>query len=229
MTRNLVLPLIGLVALLIAAAPLSAQSVRGELRAEERDVPIPDARLYLVSAEAAIVDSTRTDRTGAFRLNAPAAGTYRLQFQSDGWAGIASDEIVLAANAVTPFTFRVPLVPNAALQQMSDMIGMDERLQTHLPDICGEALRPWEAGVLVGIVRARRSKEPIAGTRVAVATAEHGVTRSTIASDHGIYILCNVPLGTAVAIIAETPDGRVQRTDVEIRAGMVSWYDLLIR
>jgi hypothetical protein len=109
---------------------------------------------------------------------------------------------------------------------MSELISTDERLQSSLPEICGEALRPWEAGLLVGVVRARATSEPIAGARVAVATGGTGVTRATLSSDKGIYILCNVPLGPAVEIIAETPDGTVERTQVEIRAGMVSWYDL---
>jgi hypothetical protein len=103
---------------------------------------------------------------------------------------------------------------------------MDERLQTSLPEVCGEALRPWEAGLLVGTVRARGTNAPLAGVRVSVATPERGVTRATVSSAQGIYILCNVPLGSDVAIITRTADGAEATTQVEIRAGMVSWYDL---
>jgi hypothetical protein len=111
---------------------------------------------------------------------------------------------------------------------MRDIINMDERLQASLPEICGEPLRPWEAGLLVGVIRVRATGEPVAGARVAVAAPGTGVARSTLSSENGIYILCNVPLGPAVEIIVEAPDGTTERTDVEIRAGTVSWYDLSI-
>ncbi len=215
-----------LLLLAASAAPASGQSVAGRLLDDERDRPIPGARLYLVDEGGALVDSTFTARDGAFQLAAPAAGTYTLHFQMDGWAAAGSEPLALHEGESTRYDFPVVLVSNAAMRQMSDMIHMDERLQTSLPEICGEALRPWEAGLLVGTVRARATGEPVPGARVSVATAATGVARSTVASERGIYILCNVPLGTAVDIIAETTDGARETTQVEIRAGMVSWYDL---
>ncbi len=215
-----------LLLLLASAARASGQSVQGRLLDDERDRPIPAARLYLVDEGGALVDSALTARDGAFRLTAPAAGVYALHFQMDGWAGAGSEPLTLRDGAVTSYDFPVVLVSNAAMRQMSDMIHMDERLQTSLPEICGEALRPWEAGLLVGTVRARSTGEPVPGARVSVATAERGVTRSTVASPQGVYILCNVPLGAAIDIIAEMADGTRETTQVEIRAGMVSWYDL---
>lgn len=211
-----------------SASGASAQAVRGVLRDAERGRPLPGQRLYLLAAGGVAVDSTFTDAAGHFQLAAPAAGEYAVYFQTDGFATVASEPLRLEADIVTAFEFPVSLVSNAAMRHMSELIATDERLQSSLPEICGEALRPWEAGLLVGVVRRRATDEPVAGARVAVETTTQGVARATLSSDRGIYILCNVPLGTAVRILIEAPDGTTESTDVEIRAGMVSWYDLPI-
>jgi hypothetical protein len=211
-----------------AVAPAGAQVVQGELRGADAGQPLPGAWLHLLSERGVAVDSTLTDRAGGFRLHAPAAGRYVVLFQMDGWASISSEPVQLEAGATTDLEFRVQLVPGAALLQMSEMIERDERMQTALPDLCGEELRSWEAGMLVGVVRLRATREPIAGARVSVNTPGGAVTRSTLSGESGIYILCNVPAGLAVDISAAIPDGTVERTDVEIRAGTVSWYDLLL-
>lgn len=214
--------------LITGVSAAAAQSVRGDVRDDARDIPIAGARLHLLGAGGVVVDSTRTGENGVFELTAPAAGTYTLYFQLDGWASVPSDPLQLLRGQTVQYPFRVPLVSNAAIRQMSDMIGMDERLQTALPEMCGEPLRSWEAGLLVGIVRTRARSKPVAGARVAVAADDGTTARSTLSSENGIYILCNVPLGEAVKITVETPDGAMETTDVEIRAGMVSWYDLSV-
>jgi hypothetical protein len=214
--------------LLVGWSPAAAQSVRGDLRDDQRDLPIAGARLHLIGAGGAIVDSTRSADAGGFELTAPAAGTYTLYFQLDGWASVPSGPLQLRSGETLEYAFRVPLVSNAAIRQMADMIDMDERLQTALPEMCGEPLRPWEAGLLVGIVRTRTGSAQVAGARVAVAAPDGTVARSTLSSEKGIYILCNVPLGEAVEITIETPGGAMETTEVEIRPGMVSWYDLTV-
>ena len=40
-----------------------------------------------------------------------------------------------------------------------------------------------------------------------------------MAGDTGVFVLCNVPAGAAVRIIAEPPGGPAETTEVEIRAG----------
>lgn len=219
------------VALLLAAWPDagSAQSVRGDLRDRDHDRVLPGARLYLLDDAGIAVDSTRTDRSGRFLLSAPAAGEYIVHFHIDGWASVPSNWLRLGPDSTVDLQFRVPLVHHTAVRQLGDMIDMDARLQTAIPEICGEPLRLTEAGMLVGVVRTRATRQPLAGARVSIAAADETVARATISSDNGIYILCNVPLGTAVAITIESADGRLsETTDVEIRAGTVSWYDLPI-
>jgi hypothetical protein len=208
----------------VAAVPAGAQAVRGELRDEDRGQPLPGARLLLLNDDGMATDSTVTDRAGRFRLAAPGAGTYTVYFRADGWAGVPSEPLRLPADATIEFDFRVPLIATAAIRHMSDVIGREPQLQQSLPQICGEPFRGWEAGLLVGIVRRRASGEAIPHAMVAVGTGS--AARSTFSSGNGVYILCNVPVGPAVKITIETPDGTTEVTDVEIRAGTASWYDL---
>lgn len=206
----------------------SAQSVRGDLRDRDRNRVLPAARLYLIDAAGNAVDSTRTQR-GRFRLSAPAGGAYTVYFHIDGWASVPSGPLRLVRDSVVDFEFRVPLIHHTAIRQLGAMIDMDARLQSALPEICGEPLRLTEAGLLVGVVRARATRQPLSGARVSVAARGSEVARATVSSNKGIYILCNVPLGTAVAITVESAeDSMSETTEVEIRAGTVSWYDLPI-
>lgn len=211
---------------LAAAGPVEGQGVRGDLRDRDRDRVLPGARLYLLDGSGAMVDSTLTGRDGGYRLKAPSAGEYVVYFQIDGWASVGSEPMRLRADTVIEFAFRVPLIHNNAMRQMSDVMAGDARLQASLPEICGEALQPAVAGLLLGVVRMRATREPLAGARVSVVRG-NGVARSTLSGENGVYILCNVPVGSAVEITAEAPDGMmVEVTEVEIRAGTISWYDL---
>lgn len=187
---------------------------------------LPQARLVLLDDQGVAIDSTLADRDGRYRLVAPEAGAYSLLFQMDGWATVPFDPLVLAPGSATSLDLDIPLVSVAALRRMGELLRMEQRLQEVLPEICGEAFRPWEAGLLVGVVRRRATREPIAGARVAVATASDGVARATVSNERGTYVLCNVPTGRAVQIIAEAPDGPSETIEVEIRAGTASWYDL---
>jgi hypothetical protein len=217
---------LALLVLCTAAAPAAAQQVQGEVRDADRDRPLPGARLLLLDDDGVPVDSARTDAAGRYRLRAPAAGPYTVYFRVDGYAGVPSDPLPLAAGTTTEFVFRVPLVSVAAVRQMADVIGMEQRLQESLPELCGEPFRAWEAGLLVGVVRSRATRQPIPGARVVAVSADGDVARSTISSENGVYVLCNLPVGPAVVIRIEAPDGTMETTDVEVRAGSASWYDL---
>jgi hypothetical protein len=105
-------------------------------------------------------------------------------------------------------------------------VSMEARLQESLPQICGEPFRAWEAGLLVGTVRVRATNAPIPFARVTAYDAAGEAVRTGIASENGVYVLCNLPPGRAVRIAIETPTGATEDTDVEIRTGSASWYDL---
>lgn len=216
-------------AAMVGPSPVAAQAARGQLRWEERDVPLPGARLLLLSESGARVDSAVTDGSGRFHLAAPEAGTYYLYFHSDGWASVTSNPVSLERGAVTSFDFIVRLVAGAAIRQMSDVIRANEQLQSSLPEICGEAVDPQRAGMLVGVVRDRTTRQPVGGARVSIGADARGSSRSTFSSETGVYVLCNVPVGAAVNVSADAPDGRSERTSAIIRAGTISWYDLNLR
>ena len=143
----------------------------------------------------------------------------------DGYADVTAETIRLEPGAATPFDLTVPLLSIQAMSRMGEMIRTDPRLQESLPEICGEELRLWEAGLLVGTVRARATEEPVAGARVSVALGDEGLTRSTPSSERGIFVLCNVPVGAEVDVRVELPGAAAETKPVEIRPGMVSWFD----
>ena len=212
-------------ALVSAAAPARAQIVRGELRDSERDRPIAGARLLLVTNSASVVDSTSSDASGRFQLTAPAPGAYAISFELDGWAGVLSDTLHLTARAARDYTFRVRLVSNEALKYIGNILDMESRLQGSVTEICGEPFRGWEAGILVGVVRDRATRRPVARARVSVAH-NGAAARSTLSGDTGVFVLCNVPAGNAITITAVPQAGAEHTYTLEIRAGSARWYDL---
>lgn len=210
--------------LALATAPAGAQAVHGQLLDAERGVPLPGARLLLVTDAGAVLDSTVSDGQGRYRLKAPGPGSYALYFDMDGWAGVPSDQLELKQGATTVFDFRVPLLSDAEARRISEIITADRSLQRPLPELCGEPVRAWEAGLLVGVVKERGSERPVAGARIGVAGG--GGTRETVSNDKGIYVLCNVMAGSAVKIVVTGPQGVSETVTVEVRAGTVGWYDL---
>ena len=208
-------------ALLCLSGHARAQVVRGHVTDRDTGRPITGARLYLIAEGGEALDSTRATPDGAFRLGATLPGSYRLHFRMDGWATYTSEPIALAADTVD-HEFLVPLVSNEVLRQMSEVIAADPRLQGALPELCGEELRTSDAGLILGVVRERSTRQPVAGARVAIGA------RSTLSNERGVYILCNVPLGADVEVLAERPDGTRRITPVEIRRGTISWYDLFV-
>jgi len=213
--------------LTLAALPAVAQSVRGRLLDVELGQPLAGARLLLLNANSEAVDSAVSDQAGSFRLRAPSAGSYMIYFDKDGWAAVPSDQLHLAHGVTTDFEFRVPLVSDAEVRRISEIITAEGRLQRPLTELCGEPVRAWEAGLLVGVVRERGTDRPVAGARIAVADAS--ATRATVTSERGIYVLCNVLASPAVRIVVTSPPGLADTTRVEVRAGTVGWYDLEVR
>lgn len=214
--------------LALAAAPAAAQVVYGTARESRNGRPLAGAELLLVDSAGTAVDSTRAAGGGAFRLLAPRAGSYFIHVQLDGWAGVPSDGFVVQPGRDREVDVRVPLIGAAALAHMRSILE-DEGMQRPLEEICGEPLRPWEAGILVGTVRDRRTREPVRGAEVRVATAAGEALRATVSNARGSYVLCNLPAATELTVTAEAADGRRDVLRPEIRAGVTAWYDLLVR
>lgn len=78
------------------AAPLEAQVFRGSLLDVEDDAPVPAALVRLLDGEGRDVAFALTDTAGAYRLEAPGPGTYRLVTERLGYAGSASPLLEVA-------------------------------------------------------------------------------------------------------------------------------------
>jgi hypothetical protein len=222
-------------ALCFAAAPrtLAAQTVAGRVVTEDGGVPVPGADIWLMSEGGSRVDSTRTDGAGGFQLRAEAPGTYRLYMVLEGYASQSTAAFELTAGQTLRRDVPYSLVSVRAMQIMGDAISRDSMLQQDLPKICGEALRPWESGLLVGVIRDRRTEQPIPNAVVTVqppATPDSTpAPRSTVSNQHGTYIFCNIPQGDDITLRVRAPGRPVQEEKVRVRNGMIGWYDVYVR
>ncbi|HEX6748834.1 MAG TPA: TonB-dependent receptor plug domain-containing protein [Longimicrobium sp.] len=87
-------PLLAAAALLCAAASTAtAQSVHGRVLERGTDRPINQAQVELRSEAGAVRGRTLTDTTGAFDIDVPGAGIYRLAAARVGYAGTLSDRV----------------------------------------------------------------------------------------------------------------------------------------
>ena len=215
-------------ALALAAGDAAAQSISGSVLDADRGFPLPLATLLLVDSAGTVVDSTRADADAAYSLRATGPGRYFVHVRLDGWAAVPSDGFDVEPGRDRTFDVRIPLIGPAALRQMSSILE-DEAMQRPMEEICGEPLRPWEAGVLLGVIREGRARTPVAGARVVARGPDGEPLRSTVSNARGAYVLCNLPAGLALRVTAESADGAVGETDPEIRPGVVSWYDIPVR
>jgi hypothetical protein len=229
-TATLVLATAGLLAA-GQAAPAAAQVVRGALVEQAAGTPLPGAAVALLDSTGTAVDSTRAAADGSFMLRAPAAGVYALYFSHPGYASVPSIGIRVAAGESVEHRFAVPLISGAAIRRMAEVIDLEQRLQSSLTELCGEPLRSWEAGMLVGVVRQRGDGRPLAGAIVGVAAVHDGAEpfrKATVTSANGVYVICNVPVGEAT-LRTEHVGYRVDEGPVEVRAGNIGWYDIMLR
>ncbi len=210
-------------------APAPAQAVvQGVVVSEDEQRAISGARVVLVRDDGTAVDSARTTSIGRYRLEADGAGTFVLHTEIRGYASYTSAPFRLAAGDTLDRRIELPLVSVRAMQIMADVIGSDTMLQQDLPTLCGEDLRPWESGIVVGVIRDRYTRDPIPGALVMIVPDEEGARPlTTLANDRGTYILCNVPLGESPLRVRA--DGwRPRQVTVEVRAGMIGWYDVFL-
>lgn len=220
-----------MVALGFTGATVDAQVVRGTLIEQRATSPIPEALVRLFDDANVAIDSARTSADGSFTLRARDAGTHYLYFDHPGYASISSERIELAAGDTVDHRFTVPLVSGAAIRRMSEVIDIEQRLQTNLTELCGERPRPHEAGILVGVVRRDPDGEPLAGAVVRVKAAREPAAafeRATVTSANGVYVICNVPPGTLTAR-TELFGYRTDEGPADLRAGEIAWYDVYLR
>lgn len=224
---------------LAAVAPAAGQQVRGTLMAADHDRPVAGALVVLYHTDATPVDSARTDSAGRFTLHATRPGEHRLHIELEGFLTL-TEFLTLERGETVDRRIEIPLISAAAAVNIRDIIEREDALQLPLDELCREALRPWEAGLLVGMVRDRRTNEPVPAARLRVtpvpaAAVEAGegreqepAARRGAATSAGVYWFCNLPPGR-VRLVARQDGFRPDTSYATIRAGTVSWYDVLLR
>jgi hypothetical protein len=110
--------ILALLALLLAARPLAAQTVQGELVDAARR-PLGGAMVVLLDAEGKVRGRVLTDLSGRFTLRAPGAGSYRLRAERIGFQATESPALALAAGETRSYrmqgtTLAVTLEPVTA-------------------------------------------------------------------------------------------------------------------
>lgn len=233
-TNRTALPAVLTALLLLASTAPAArgQAVEGSVVSRDDGVPMDGARVLLLSADGEVADSTLTDSAGGFLVAAASPGTYYVHVQRAGYASYTSPPLPLEPGQVRAYRMELPLVSVRAIEQIQQVLGAERRFDQGLPAACGEALRPWEAGILYGVVRDRQSKEPVPGALVVVTApgaevADEALT--AVAGEGGTYLVCNVPPGPDVGVSVRAAGYRSREITVEVRLGMVGWYDLFIR
>jgi len=210
--------------------PVAAQTVTGTVVTEDGGIPVAGARIWLIRDDQARVDSTRANAAGRYTLHAPSPGTYVLYVEIPGYASETISHFELAAGQTLRRDVQYRLVSLSAMQIMGDALDADTMLQRHLPELCGEDPRPWETGLIVGVIRDRPTGDPIPHAVVMVqppATPDSTPTpRTRVSNQHGTYVFCNVPPGDKVLLRVRAPGHRPETQTVQVRVGMIGWYDV---
>lgn len=89
---------IGLAALLLPAAPLSAQTLTGRVLEDGREVPVAGADVALLDAGGRILVRVESDPIGRFSLTPPEAGEYVVQATRIGYEPTRSPLLALEAD-----------------------------------------------------------------------------------------------------------------------------------
>src|SRR4051812_37577738 len=96
----------------VAAPRLAAQTLGGQVVQIDTKKPLGGAAVALVNDSAQVVASTSASGDGAFYLDAPAAGAYRLVVLVAG-ASFVSPVVALDSGKTVEKQFSVPDVPEA--------------------------------------------------------------------------------------------------------------------
>jgi hypothetical protein len=218
----------------------AAQTVAGTVVSADFDRPVPGANVVLFDTALTALDSTVTDRSGRFRLATPRAGEFVLIVRLEGYLSMSASVRVRDGETTTR-RIELPLVSVGAAAVMREAIARESALQLPLDELCEEPLRPWEAGVVVGVTRDRRTLEPVPEVLVTLepeaalatgpdrsASGDAAATYTRMSTASGAYWFCNVPSGRA-RLVARAGARGADTSWVTIRAGTVSWSDAILR
>ena len=165
-----------LASLLLAAAlgvatprPAPGQVVRGQVVRSD-GTPVSGAPALLVGPEGAVVDSAASDGEGRFTLRGREAGAHHVVLEPTGYASYASPELLLAPGDTVSYRMEHPMLSLAAMRRMAEVLATERRFTSDLRAACGGDVVPG-SGILLGVIRDRRTKTPLSGAVVTVAAA----------------------------------------------------------
>jgi hypothetical protein len=92
--------------LVCAAADASAQVLAGRVVDAASGAPISAAVVRLLDDQGTVADSVATDASGAFRIQPPVAGTFRVSVRAPGYAEEAGERVVLVGGTTSTVTLR---------------------------------------------------------------------------------------------------------------------------
>lgn len=110
LTRRMSLAGGALVAAVLLAPALAAQSVRGQVIEIPGNRPIPQAQVVLYSDSITAVATTRTDSAGTFVIKTPKPGRYTIRVRKPGFMGGATEELALMQPEEYEIVIRTPRV-----------------------------------------------------------------------------------------------------------------------
>jgi len=210
--------------------PSAAQSVVGVVTDGRTGAPVPGTFLSLVDDSDVVQDTVTTDRNGQFRLRASEAGSYAISAEREDYASILSGELHLTGGAPVSYTMELPPVSLNNMQRISETMGRNERLRSGVVELCRGRMNPVEGGILLGVVRDSRTREPVPGAVAHLPPLDDaGVPGTAVTDRHGTYIFCFVPARERVSVRVEAAGYRPDEQVVEIRRGTISWYDFRLR
>ena len=228
--------MIGKALLVVALWPAvaGAQTIDGVLVDAQSGRVIPRASVVLFGEGDQPVDSARTSERGRFTLSGPGPGSYMISAVRDGYAGILSNSISLVEGETVSYRMEVPPLSMANMRQMSDVLQSNQRLGQGLSEVCAGRMNPIDGGVLLGVVRGGRERQPIAGAKAILHLASGpGVapdsSLAAVTDGHGAYLLCFVPAGESVRVTVEAEGWRSSTQSVQVVRGTISWYDFDLR
>jgi hypothetical protein len=122
-------------ALVLAGAPLSAQTLEGTLVSEPDGTPLGGAHLVLLDDTGAEVASTLTDGTGHFTMEAPAPGGYTVRGEHVGYR-TAEVSVEETSNFSTKLddSCEVPLETAQGVAALWEEVAKAFRAVTHVQD-----------------------------------------------------------------------------------------------
>lgn len=213
----------------VLAAGASGQAVEGRAVEAGSGRAITDARVFLVDTASVAVDSVRSDSAGQFRLQAHSPGPHLVNVEMEGFLSY-SNLIRVGTRDTVVHRVEMPVVSVAAALVMQEVIDREAALQLPLEELCAEPLRPWEAGLLVGVARERDTLDPVPRAVARIEAVDPGVEDGPwirVATATGTYWFCNLPPGR-VRVVASAEGFRADTSYATIRAGTVSWFDSLL-